>query len=267
MLQVTPQGSTTLPQFEVASVKRNASGEAKVSIHTQPGGRFVATNVPVRFLVQYAYGLQPSQMAGGPDWLNNDRFDIVATAGADDGKVTEPGSPGRMQLMVRALLAERFKLGVHTETRDLPIFALVLANKDGRLGPQLKQSALDCSSPGAAAADSPSCGIRIGRGPGTMVVGGAPLTQVANSLTTWVGRLVVDETGLTGDFDLTLNWTPDQLPQGFDKKIAAGGLAPVDPNGPSIFTAVQEQLGLKLDSRKSAVEVLVIDRAEHPTEN
>jgi len=90
---------------------------------------------------------------------------------------------------------------------------------------------------------------------------------VASSLMPWVGRLVVDRTGLSGTFDLTLKWTPDRLPQGFDKKIAAGGLPPADPDGPSIFTALQEQLGLKLDSQKSAVEILIIDRAEHPIEN
>ena len=100
-----------------------------------------------------------------------------------------------------------------------------------------------------------------------MVVGGASLRQVAQSLTSWVGRIVIDRTGLEGTFDLTLAWTPDQLPQGFDKKVAAGGLAAADPNGPSIVTAVQEQLGLKLESQKAPIDVLVIDRAEHPIEN
>ena len=290
MLEVSPQGTTTLPQFEVASIKPNRSAIPKVSIQTLPGGRFIATNVTVRFLVQYAYGLQPSQMTGGPGWLNDERFDIVAKGGSDDANGFDSekrGAPGRTQLMVRALLADRFRLGVHAETREQPIFALVLANKDRRLGPQLKASTLDCSDPtpqtvaektkdfgtkhversAQPSGDAPSCGIRIGGGPGRMVVGGASLTQVASSLMPWVGRLVVDRTGLSGTFDLTLKWTPDRLPQGFDKKIAAGGLPPADPDGPSIFTALQEQLGLKLDSQKSAVEILIIDRAEHPIEN
>jgi len=291
MLEVTPQGTMTLPQFEVASIKPNRSAMPKVSIQTQPGGRFIATNVTVRFLVQYAYGLQPSQMTGGPEWLNNDRFDIVANGGRDTANAFEAeklGAPSQTQLMVRALLGERFKLGIHTETREQPIFALVLANKNGRLGPDLKASTMDCLAPtpskyaekdkGSVPAklversakpsgDPTPCGIRVGRGPGTMVVGGASLTQVASSLTPWVGRLVVDRTGLKGNFDLTLTWTPDRLPQGFDKKIVAGGLRPADPDGPSIFTALQEQLGLRLDSQKSPVEILVIDRAEHPVEN
>ncbi|HMD34122.1 MAG TPA: M56 family metallopeptidase [Vicinamibacterales bacterium] len=272
LLQVTPQGSTTLPQFEVASIKPNKSGEPKVQIQTLPGGRFIATNVTVRFLLQYAYGLQPSQMIGGPAWLSDDRFDIAATGGSADGNAFEAeklGAPGRTQLMLRSLLAERFKLEVHAESREMPVFALVLANKDRSLGPQLKRSTLDCSGPEPPkpAANAPPCGIRIGGGPGTMVVGGARMSQLASSLTAWAGRLVVDRTGLEGAFDLKLSWTPDQIPQGLDKKVAAGGLAPADPNGPSLVTAVQEQLGLKLESQKSPVEILVIDRAEHPVEN
>jgi bla regulator protein blaR1 len=100
-----------------------------------------------------------------------------------------------------------------------------------------------------------------------MVVGGATIGQFARTLTNWVDRLVVDRTGLTGAFDFTLTWMPDPMPQGFDKKIAAGGLAPADPDGASIFTALQEQLGLTLEAQRSPVDVLVVDRAEHPKEN
>jgi uncharacterized protein (TIGR03435 family) len=103
--------------------------------------------------------------------------------------------------------------------------------------------------------------------PGHMSAGGAGLGQLANSLAAMVGRLVFDRTGLTGSFDFTLNWTPDQIPAGYDKKAGALGLPPVDPNGPSIFTALQEQLGLKLDAQKGPVDTLFIDRVEHPVEN
>ena len=113
----------------------------------------------------------------------------------------------------------------------------------------------------------PACGIRMGGGAGTIVVRGGSMSQFTNVLTSWVGRIVVDRTELAGAYDFALNWTPDQMPQGFDKKVAAGGLAPADPNGPSIFTALQEQLGLKLDSRKGPVDILIILRAERPTEN
>ena len=273
-LQVTPQATSELPQFEVASVKPNRSDVPKVEIQTLRGGRFIATNVTVRFLIQYAYGLQPDQMVGGPSWLNSDRFDIVAKG--------NPDQTDQMRLMLRALLADRFQLGVRTEARDLPIYALVVARKDGKLGPKITPSTVDCKALDDAkekpqlgkvvdkagkSGDAPGCGIRIGGGQGTMVVGGASLAQVASSLSPWVGRLVVDRTGLAGNFDLTLSWTPDRVPQGLDKKVAAGGLAPADPNGPSIFTAVQEQLGLKLDAQKGPVQVLIIDRAERPREN
>jgi uncharacterized protein (TIGR03435 family) len=176
-------------------------------------------------------------------------------------------------LMIRALLAERFKLTVHSETKDAAIYALVMARSDGRLGPELHRSETDCAAVMAAARGrgapplppppgSPMpCGIRIGIG--NLAVGGAPLSQVASRLSMFVGRVVLDRTGLAGPFDVNLTWTPDQMPQ---RPPGAPDL-PVDPNGPSIFTAVQEQLGLKLDSQRGPVEMLVIDRAEHPVEN
>src|SRR5262249_49894588 len=158
--------------------------------------------------------------------------------------------PTRLQLMLRALLAERFKLAVHSETKEMPIYALVVARSDGRLGPELKRSEIDCAAlgrgrgrggpPGDAPApgapppgDRMQCGIRIG--PGTMSVGGAALAQLANSLGMFVGRTVLDKTGLSGTFDFNLTWTPDQIPQ---RPPGAPEFAAIDPNGPSIFTAV-----------------------------
>ncbi|PYR48456.1 MAG: hypothetical protein DMF95_14320 [Acidobacteria bacterium] len=184
-------------------------------------------------------------------------------------------------MMIRALLAERFKLTVHNETRDLPIYALVTARSDGRLGPDLHRSETDCAAQmaaargrGAPAAPPQSgapmpCGIRIGMG--NIAVGGATLSQVASNLSMFVGRVVQDRTGLTGAFDVNLTWTPDQMPQRApgtpaDQPLRVNGVD-IDPNGPSIFTAVQEQLGLKLDSQRGPVDILVIDRAEHPVED
>jgi len=261
--QVTSRSPQPAAQFEVASIKPSRPGGAKAGIQTLPNGRFVAENVSLRGLVVFAYRLQPAQLEGGPDWLDSDRFDIVAKGDVD---ATTPiaadwrDAPNRAQQMLQSLLAERFKLETRVETRDLPIYALVRARGD-KLGPAIRPSTADCT------AASATCGIRMGRGAGTMVVDGASMSQFANSLTVWVGRIVVDRTELNGGYDFTLSWTPDQMPQGFDKKVAAGGLAPADPNGPSIFTAVQEQLGLKLDSRKGPVDVLIITRAERPTAN
>jgi len=277
------------PQFEVASVRPNKSSIGKVAIQTQPGGRFEAVNVTLRQLVRFAYQLQDSQLSGGPKWLDDDRFDIVAKADGDG--LGEPflaertGQPSRAQLMLRALLGDRFKLQVHTESRQQAIYALVLARRGGELGPQLQRSDVDCSAPDAdkretmkakakplgdksktqTTTDGPQCGIRIW--PGNMTGGGAAIAQLGNSLAAMVGRPVFDKTDLPGTFDFTLTWTPDQIPPGFEKKGAAMGLPKIDPNGPSIFTAIQEQLGLKLDSQKGPVDVLVIDRADHPVEN
>lgn len=272
------------PQFEVASIKPNKSGDGRVMLGAQPGGRFSATNVPLRLLIRNAYQLQDFQIVGGPDWLNSDRFDIVANADSDGlgdpFGAAQRGEPSRVQLMLRALLAERFKLEVHDETREMPIYALMMARGDGRLGPQLQKSTTDCAALAAAGrgrgampptgppqpGDRVPCGIRVA--PGNMAVGGSTLAQFAASLGMFVGRVVVDRTGLDGTFDFNLTWTPDQManrPPGAPEPLVNG--APIDPNGPSIFTAVQEQLGLKLDSQKGPTAVLVIDRVEHPVEN
>src|SRR5262245_34566325 len=212
----SPGSQAALPQFEVASVKQNRSGENRVMIGVQPGGRFTATNVTLRMLIRNAYQLQDFQITGGPNWLVEDRFDIVAKAEAGDAvgdpfRAEQNGQPSRGQLMLRALLADRFKLVVHNETKDMPIYALILARSDGKLGAQLKPSEVDCAALTAAgrgrgrglppppdprqAGGTPQCGIRIG--PGNMAVGGSPMTQVATSLAMFAGRIVVDKTGLT----------------------------------------------------------------------
>jgi uncharacterized protein (TIGR03435 family) len=281
----TPQPPADPPAFEVASIKPNNSGDGRVFAQTQPG-RMTMTNVTLRLLIRQAYQLQDFQITGGPGWMASDHFDVIAKM--PDGFLPPPGppppgsGPGPLQLMLRGLLAERFKLAVHNETKDSPIYALILARKDGQLGPQLKKSETDCAAMFAAGrgrgrgpmpppappqpGESIPCGMRIG--PGNLVMGGSPLSQFANSLGMFTGRIVLDRTGLTGNYDINLTWTPDQIaqrpPGAPDPQI--NGVA-VDPNGPSLFTAVQEQLGLKLDSQRGPVDVIVVDRAEKPVEN
>ena len=274
--QTAPQ-----PQFEVASIKVNKSGDGRVMLGVQPGGRFNATNVTLRLLIRNAYQLQDFQIVGGPSWIADDHYDIVAKAedGALAGPAPPPGQPGPMQLMLRALLAERFKLVVREESRETPIYALILAKNDGKLGPQLQKSDADCAALAAArgrgpagpppmaapGAPPPPCSIRIG--PGSLMAGGQTMAQFATSLGMFAGRIVVDKTGLDGAYNFTLNWTPDQAANRPPGAPPGPDGAPVDPNSPSLFTAVQEQLGLKLDSQRGPVKVLVIDRVEHPTEN
>jgi uncharacterized protein (TIGR03435 family) len=258
--------------FEVASVRPNTSNEPQVRIGVQPGGRFTATNVPLRELIRFAYQLQNFQIVDAPDWIRDERFDILAKAEGDIAP-TPLGQAGPIQLMVRSLLAERFQLALHEETREMPLYALVLNRSDGRLGPALRESTTDCAAVMAAArgrgalpappapGERPQCGM-FG-GPGQVRAGSVPMRQLAQMLSQQVQRVVVDETGLTGNYDFDLTFTPDQLPQG----PPPPGAPPVaiDPDGVSIFTALQEQLGLKLDAQRGPVSVMVVDRVERPT--
>jgi uncharacterized protein (TIGR03435 family) len=257
--------------FEAASVRPNKSGEVGGFVRRQPGGRFNAQNMPLRALITFAYQLQGNQLRGGPDWLATERFDIVAKAEGDPPPVPPGSGPDQLMLMLRSLLADRFKLQVHWETQDLPIYALVLARDDKRLGPQLKPASTDCNAllaaarQGGAAPAPPSpdapiqCGIRMS--PGRIQFGGSPLSQFANALSSQTGRIVHDRTGLTGTWEFELKFTPEQLPQ----QVAGADAPAPDPNGASLFTAIQEQLGLRLESTRAPTEVLLIDSVQMPT--
>jgi uncharacterized protein (TIGR03435 family) len=267
----TPAPDTKPPAFEVASIKQNKSGENNGMMTGLLTSQFTATNVLLRNFIIFAYQIQGFQLEGGPSWITSDRFDIVAKAEGNPPPQVPGGPPGPLRLMMRALLADRFKLLLHPQTKELPIYALVMAKVDKTLGPQMHRSDTDCAAirakinrggaPPPSPGEWPLCGIRTR--PGGMGAGGLPLSELAASLSQVLERVVVDHTGLMGNFDLTLTWTPDQVPQ----RDSAGGpaLPPIDPNGPSIFTAVQEQLGLKLESTKGPVDVLVIDSVDHPT--
>src|SRR4051812_22103521 len=254
-----------LPAFEAASIKVNRSGEAGGGFGGRPG-RIVVTNYTLRDIIRNAYGVQRYQIVGGPEWLAQDRFDINA-------KAPEGVAQSQLLAMMQNLLAERFKLRVHRETRSIPIFALVLARADRRLGPKMQPSAYDCAAanaarakgetppaPPAADGDRPACGARTN--PGRMLVGGYALADFVRNLGGFAGRPVVDRTGLAGAYDYELTWTPDELPP-------PGVTLPAwyDPNGPSLQAAVQEQLGLKLEATTGPYEVLVIDSAERPSED
>jgi uncharacterized protein (TIGR03435 family) len=267
----------SLPSFEVASIRRNTSGEEERFFQRQPGGRFNVRNMPLRALITFAYDLQGFQLQGGPDWITADRFDIVAKAEGDPEPVSL-GSPGGdpLRLMLRSLLAERFNLVMHEETRELPIFELVVARRDGTLGPQLRPASVDCNEEAAArrAAERAGAPPRAGvapNGPGTcgltmnpvrIAFGGMPLSALTGGLAGMVGRVVVDRTGLTGNWEFELKFAPDpaRLPPGID-------LPPIDDTLPSLFTALEEQLGLKLEPSRGPVEVMVIDSVEQPEEN
>lgn len=282
------QSGDDRPSFEVASVKQNKSGTGFVRIQMQPGGRFVAENMPLAELLRFAYAVQPFQIEGGPGWIRSDRFDVTAKAELAAGAT--PGAPGQIgpvQLMMQSLLAERFKLKVRRESKEMPVYALTLARSDGRLGKQLLPSKVDCAAlaaargrggdvtrgggPGGpgrggppappAPGERPPCGMFMGFG--SIAAGGVTMEQVAQTLSARVNRVVLDKTGLTGLYEFNLEFTPDQLPP--PGALVNGQVPQVDPNGPSIFTALQEQLGLKLEAQRGPVEMLVVDSVEPPT--
>ena len=252
------------PAFEVASVKANKSGpQALQRIDMRPRDRVTINNVPLRVLVQTAYRLAASRIVGGPNWIGSDRFDNVAKAEA-------PTSQNQLELMLRTLLADHFKLVFHTETRDEAVYMLVIARSDRKLGPNLHPAVADCATLRAKAVPGPQangfgpCGNLGGIPPGTQTIRGLDIAQLAGLLSREAGRKVVDKTGLTGNFDWDLKWTPQAFQERpFDRQR----FTTVDPDGPSIFTAVQEQLGLKLESQQDKGEFLVIDSLEHPTED
>ena len=244
LLAQEPQRRLT---FDVTSVKPNTSGEQGGSSKAQPG-RYVGINVTLRRVIGLAY--RPVQeLVGGPDWINTARFDI-------EGRVEGTPTQDQMIEMLRSLLSERFTLAVHRETKEMPAYALMVARGDGRLGPDVHVVA---PCPPSAVPPDPSArrcgGFAVGHG--TIRGAGVTMTQLAAELPSATdGRHVVDRTGLGGTFDVNLTWNADAL----------SPTAPSD-NTASVFAAIQEQLGLRLVSITTPIEVIVIDRAERPSGN
>jgi uncharacterized protein (TIGR03435 family) len=294
------QATTTAaapPRFEVASVKPSAPNASSGIFGSIPGmrpqgaGGIAVSNMPLRLLVRMAYGVQDFQLVGGPSWQMSSKFDITA-------KAPEGTTKGMQDLlpMMKALLADRFKLKTHTETRELPTYALIVARSDGKLGPDIKPSSSDCSN---AAADAQKRAEELAKGGGAELLSrlakgetipcmlmpainpsnptagfglrgnGQAMSGLTQLLTQVTGRIVHDKTGLTGLYDFELRFDPQvlmaMLPQlGISMPGPGANAAPNPSDSPALLTALQEQLGLKLDSQKGPVEVLVIDSAEMP---
>jgi len=256
----TSRLSAQAVSFETVSVKANRSGEDGMSAGRK-GSRYAAVNAPLKFLIFSALniGFEHSRLIGGPAWIENERFDVVAA-------LPEGAQPAGIPRMLRTLLEQRFHLIVHAETRELPIYELRLARSGGQLGPRLTPSRLDCAAllagRGSAAplppqADGrPTC--RVSTSGGSFRGGGSSIGVLAAILPQQVGRPVEDRTGLTGLFDFALEFSPE------GRDVGAPSVA---GSPPSIFTALQEQLGLKLESTRGPVEVFVIDKVERPTED
>ena len=271
--QAPPSGDSY--SFEVATLKQNKSGERGSFIRRLPGGRVTVTNVPARALITFAYQLGQYQLVGGPGWLADDKFDITAKIeGNPEWEGPGSGKPDPINVAMRKLLAERFHLKLHTESRDLDAYALVMV-KPGVTGPALKPSPTDCKAMAEQlrqgkkppVAPPPVDGITpcsiMGRF-GQISFDGFPMSQAAGMMVGQAGRPVVDRTGLNGNWQFLMTFAQER-PVG--APIPDEKLPPPDPNAPSFFTALQEQLGLKLESTKAPFDVTVIDSVEHPTDD
>ncbi len=257
VIAVAQTNPVARPEFAVASVKRN---NANCCVGYGLGdGKLHGNDVTLKTLIAWAYQVQQFQILGGSSWMAADRFDVEAKT--DDQKADY----AHLRLMLQSLLEDRFKVRLHRDTKELPIYSLVVAKGGPKIRLSPDQTAPDVNGPPPTGAGPNRGGLQAGAG---MLIGNAiPLPQFATILSrTALDRLAIDKTNLAGRFDFQLHWAPDTR----EPPIDPGGTtpSPASPSDyPSIFTAIQEQLGLKLESSRGPVEVLVIDHAERPGEN
>jgi len=251
--------------FDAVSVKVNTGGGGPTRVATLPT-RFSAVNATLHMLVRYAFNVPDYRLSGGPAWMDSDRFDIEGAAG-------RTAAFDEIRAMTRTALEERFKLRSHVEKRDQPIFVLSVARRDGKLGEQMKPATDECKPltppsgfpppppppPGGVPAGASRCPSILS----PFAISGRKLGMalLVTTLSSSLNRHIVDQTNLTGTFDLDLHWLPDQLPQ----TPPGAPPMPIDSSWPPLSTALQDQLGLKLESQRGPVDVLVIDSVEKPT--
>lgn len=250
-----PSPQSKAGSFEVVSIKRSPPDAAPGRAGLLPGGRYVLSNGPIRVLIGIAFPSSTNEIINAPDWVTNENYDIIGVAGP---AATFP----QVAEMLKTMLADRMQLVAHYEMRERPVYELVLASSDGRLGPGLRRSAVDCVAVEAAArarneipqpprptGPVPPCTLR--RLDGLLEANAWSMTALAENLRSRGGRVVIDRTGLTDAYDFKLEWAPDPANNADER--------------PSLFTALQEQLGLKLQASMAPLPVVVIDRIERPT--
>ncbi|MBV9507246.1 MAG: TIGR03435 family protein [Acidobacteriia bacterium] len=242
------QSAVEPPKYEVASIKPNTDGDSHLAFRIEPSGPLAATGITLKRLMMTAYNVQGFRIVGGPDWVASRRWNVEA-------RPDRAAAPNQIRPMLRALLEDRFQLRSHSEERQLPVYELSVDRKGSKV-----QAAKDSETEGA---------VRVGAGLIQLTKNTA--ATFASQLSYALGRPVIDKTGLSGEFDFELEWTPEP---GEDGGPTTSGLPPgasdqpaSTPNGPSIFTAVREQLGFRLKSARGPVEVIVIDDVRVPTAN
>jgi uncharacterized protein (TIGR03435 family) len=281
-LAVAASSSAQSPTFEVASIKQNRTGAGFSTYAVRPGGRFVATNTSLKELIVLSHQILPFQLEGGPDWVESERYDINAKAEGElpplPPNLPDADTP-QVFLMIRSLLADRFGLAIRAETRDLSRYALVVA-RPGQIGPQLARSTLDCAAirferaraaraagtglvpppppPPPSRGERPPCAAASTRG--YHAASGMELASLVRSLSRVLERAIDDETGLSGAFDWSLEYAPDAL-----AAPRANGVPAAPDDRPSLPAALQEQLGLKLETRRGPVHIIIIEHVDRPT--
>ncbi|HTW80427.1 MAG TPA: M56 and DUF3738 domain-containing protein [Terracidiphilus sp.] len=251
-----------LPKFDVASIKPNKSGEMRFMMHFTPDGLSME-GLPVQMLLTQAFGVEDDRIVGAPPWVQSDRFDIEAKVAPEDApKLDKLKREERME-MLQPLLIDRFGLKFHHETREMPVYVLEVAKGGSKLKPAESEA-----GDGKGGQNMPRMMMSIGN----LEAQGAQIDMLAHALSGQVGRTIIDKTGLTGKYDFSLHFTPENMPLRMGPGPDGGhpgadAPPPPDTTGPDIFTAIQEQLGLKLVSEKGPVDVIVIDRIDKPSVN
>jgi uncharacterized protein (TIGR03435 family) len=285
-LAVVPLAAQTTPAplapgavegFDVASVKANRSGESRIGFGFPPGG-LTATNLPLRALIIQAHRLHEYELLNLPEWARDERYDVTA-------RTSHARASGDDRLrMLRTLLADRFKLRMHAETREMALYSLEFAREDRRLGPNLIPSTVDCvarsrgdqpapppAPPRPGEPPPPDCSVSLGMTPNESFLnaGGMAFPELVRLISRNLGRPIVDMTGLTGSYNVQMRFQADApglpglpLPP---RPVPLGASA--DSTAPSLMTAVQEQLGLRLESGRGPVPVQVVDNVERPAED
>jgi bla regulator protein blaR1 len=276
--QEQSQGAANGPVYEVASIKPYTPDGPmpRIMIRTKPDG-FTASGVTLHMLIRQAYDVEDNQILNAPAWADSEQYEVDTKMDPADVEALDQMTPQdaakAREHMMQALLADRFHLTLHREKRDLPVFALVVAKG----GPKLHEAKPgDTYANGLQGPDGGSGAGLMRMGMGELICQGVPVENLARVLSDRLGHHVVDKTGLTGKYDFTLKWAPGEGESPMFRGAGGPGPgagpggpqpAPADASAPSLYTALQEQLGLKLDSQKAPVEVLVIDHAEKPTAN
>ena len=258
-----------LPSFEVASIKPSLPGNSHSGLGVS-GDRLSVENMPLKRIIEFAFNAKSdAQVIGGPDWVKSKTYDINAKE--DESQVAElkklppEQRQSQVRLMLQSLLIDRFKLQVSRQEKELPIYALVVTKNGAKLSPAAPPAAVE-----GIQAQPSQRRHGISTTNGKMTATGISMAFFADNLTRQReagGRLVVDKTGLSGEYDFSLNWTPESFLDSSNEIESPGSRGSADTNGTSLFTALKEQLGLKLEPQKGAVEILVIDHVEPPSAN